>query len=139
MNLYITKDGQYAGTQKDAGKGHTAIEVPTDKAGLIAYLNGLVQCAKVEGINGEMKGRGLSFAVEAPESPVQGPQDDPAPRAYATPADDYQSPLTAKSVIAGIDAGMVSMAVRQFDGKNLAKVMTAGIERMAVLAREIAS
>lgn len=45
MRLYIRKDGSYAGTQADAGKGFEQVEVPTDKAGLIAYLNDLVNCA----------------------------------------------------------------------------------------------
>lgn len=39
MRLYITRDGSYAGTQADAGKGFQQVEVPTDKAGLLAYLN----------------------------------------------------------------------------------------------------
>ena len=41
MRLYITAGGEYAGTQKEAGKGHRLEEVPTDKAGLIDYLNAL--------------------------------------------------------------------------------------------------
>lgn len=41
MKLYIKADGQYAGTQKDAGKGHTPVDVPVDKAGLIDYLNAM--------------------------------------------------------------------------------------------------
>lgn len=45
MRLYICIDGSYAGTQADAnakGRGWTQEEVPTDKAGLLAYLNGMV-------------------------------------------------------------------------------------------------
>lgn len=42
MRLYITSAGRYAGTQADAGKGFTQVEVPTDKAGLLDYLNALV-------------------------------------------------------------------------------------------------
>lgn len=44
MNLYITATGRYAGTQAEAkadGKGWTPEVVPTDKPGLIAYLNAL--------------------------------------------------------------------------------------------------
>lgn len=41
MRLYICTDGSYAGTQADAGKGWTQVEVPTDKPGLLGYLNGL--------------------------------------------------------------------------------------------------
>ncbi len=46
MNLYITATGRYVGTQAEAradGKGWTPEEVPTDKAGLIAYLNAKVE------------------------------------------------------------------------------------------------
>lgn len=42
MKLYITAAGVYAGTQAEAkkdGKGWTLEEVPTDKQGLIDYLN----------------------------------------------------------------------------------------------------
>lgn len=46
MNLYLTAAGRYVGTQADAkaaGKGWKAEEVPTDKPGLIAYLNSLTR------------------------------------------------------------------------------------------------
>lgn len=42
MRLYLTAAGVYAGTQQEAkadGKGWRLEEVPTDKQGLIAYLN----------------------------------------------------------------------------------------------------
>lgn len=42
MKLYITAAGHYVGTQADAkaeGKGWRQVEVPTDKAGLLDYLN----------------------------------------------------------------------------------------------------
>ncbi len=44
MRLYLTATGRYVGTQAEAradGKDWTPEEVPTDKAGLIAYLNRL--------------------------------------------------------------------------------------------------
>jgi hypothetical protein len=43
----------------------------------------------------------------------------------------YESPLSASSVIAGIDAGMCAAAIRQMDGVNLAKVAGACIERIS--------
>lgn len=39
MRLYMTADGTVVGTQKDAGKGRSELNVPTDKAGLIEFLN----------------------------------------------------------------------------------------------------
>ena len=45
MRLYLTTAGRYVGTQADAkskGKGWRPEEVPTDKLGLLAYLNAMV-------------------------------------------------------------------------------------------------
>jgi hypothetical protein len=49
MKLYITATGRYVGTQQEAkadGKGWVPEEVPTDKPGLIHYLNTLTLGAK---------------------------------------------------------------------------------------------
>lgn len=48
MRLYQTPDGQIHGTQADARKASKKFErvdVPTDKDGLIAYLNGSRTCS----------------------------------------------------------------------------------------------
>ena len=45
MRLYRTAKGAWVGTQDDArkdGKGWTQVEVPTDKANLLAFLNATV-------------------------------------------------------------------------------------------------
>ena len=115
MRLYRKADGTVVGTQADAGKGYAQIEVPVDKAGLIDWIN----------VNA-----GPPAAPEPKADPVGG-------SAPPSATSSYTSPLDARTVIAGIDAGMVSSAVRQFDGVNLAKVMTAGIERMSELARQL--
>lgn len=39
MRIYKTQAGRWAGTQAEAGKGFTQIEVPTDKPGLLVWLN----------------------------------------------------------------------------------------------------
>jgi hypothetical protein len=39
MRLYRTQAGKWAGTQIEAGKGFQLVEVPTDKPGLLAWLN----------------------------------------------------------------------------------------------------
>ncbi|MEO1169633.1 MAG: hypothetical protein AAFW97_13075 [Pseudomonadota bacterium] len=44
MRLYRTADGEWIGTQADArsaaeGRGWEQVEVPTDKAGLLGFLN----------------------------------------------------------------------------------------------------
>ena len=133
MNLYLTATGQYAGTQKDAGKGHTPVEVPTDKAGLIAYLNDMAPFEPTQALKdlGEPEAPPATFDVG------HGPQ--PLARYDGDGRDDYVSPLSARTVIAGIDAGMMASALAQFDGPNLSRVMAAGIERMAMLARALPS
>ena len=39
MRLNQTKEGAWVGTQKEAGRDGQQVEVPTDKAGLIEWLN----------------------------------------------------------------------------------------------------
>lgn len=49
MRLYLCQDGSYAGTQADAklrGKNFEQIEVPTDKDGLLSYLNQMVNAVE---------------------------------------------------------------------------------------------
>lgn len=76
MNLYLTATGQYAGTQKDAGKGHTPVEVPTDKAGLLAYLNGLTRPEDATPVEAP---ESLAESLPAPEVPMEA---DGHPVAY---------------------------------------------------------
>jgi hypothetical protein len=70
MRLYICKDGSFAGTQAEAkakGKDFILAEVPTEKAGLIEYLNNLV---------GEANQLRHDIAVEvgaAPDHPLETP------------------------------------------------------------------
>jgi len=112
--MYVTARGRYVGTQDEAradGKGWHLELVPDQKADLIAYLNDK-----------------LAAPVEAP---APAPVEAPAP--VMAPASDYHSPLSASTVIAGIDAGMCSAAIRQMTGKNLGKVLAACVERLAVL------
>jgi len=50
MNLYLSLGHIWTGTQADAraaqgGKDFQSIDVPTDKAGLLAFLNGMTQAA----------------------------------------------------------------------------------------------
>ncbi len=58
MKLYEANGGQFYGTQADAkaavGKGNfTEVDVPTDKYGLIAYLNNLTLDVVIEAAGGE--------------------------------------------------------------------------------------
>lgn len=58
MRLYVTPNGQWAGTQADAkaiakeeGTGWEQVEVPTDKEGLLCFLN----CHRVDGMCSDAK------------------------------------------------------------------------------------
>lgn len=48
MRLYRTAAGRWAGTQAEAGKGFTQVEIPTDKPGLLDWLNGRGEEGPVE-------------------------------------------------------------------------------------------
>jgi hypothetical protein len=73
MRLYIRTDGSYAGTQADAGKGWKLEEVPTDKPGLLAYLNAMVGHRKAvaqECLTSFYSGMDVA---EASQRPVEAP------------------------------------------------------------------
>lgn len=78
MRLYICIDGSFAGTQADAkakGNGFTEVDVPTDKAGLIDYLNGMVD---------EARGLTTDRAADMAFGPIPtAPKPAAAPPSYA--------------------------------------------------------
>lgn len=125
---------RWQGTQVDAkqtGKTFASEfiqrEVPVDKAGLLAFLN-------------------AEEAVTTQQTPVERPPDEleqaelravAAAEAVTTVSPlihyDYNSPFSARTALADIDASMCVRAVRQFDGPNLGKVVAAAIERISQL------
>lgn len=83
MNLYLTADGRYVGTQAEAkrsGKGWTPEIVPTDKEGLIDYLNR---------DHGEM-----SLAQARTHMAVEEMFDEPAPPPAPKPTVDLEASYT---------------------------------------------
>lgn len=87
MKLYVTPLGQWAGTQADArafkathGVSFEQIDVPTDKPGLLEFLN-RHQVGALE----QLPDRGGDFKDPAPSTP--------APVAY-----DAQHPLTTMAI-----------------------------------------
>lgn len=114
MILYrLTKTGQFVPTK------------PTGKAGAYEQVN-----------LSEVKGRAAMADFLNDLAPVAPMTSEPISE-QGRDEDDYQSPFTARTVIAQIDAGMCSTAIRQMDGRNLAIIMSAGIERLSVLSRQI--
>lgn len=155
MKLY-TINGQslreprsWAGTQDEAKKGAKAIggfwepvEVPTDKPGLIAFLNGMEEPRYPQG-NQEVDELHLAeqraIAAARPRSDIV---DQPSAGACSTCGrhygyDHYESAMTARTSLAQIDAGMIARAIGQFHGSELSKVVSAAIERMRELALQV--
>ena len=91
MKLYLTAAGIYAGTQVEAkadGKGWRLEEVPTDKYGLIDYLNKLVHREEIEALSKDA-------LFENTERPPADKETSVFPR--ATPGYTEQSVATDKA------------------------------------------
>jgi hypothetical protein len=73
MKLYLTAAGQYAGTQKEAGKGFALELVPDNKEALIAYLNEKIAARAAPVEQPEVPSGGSANFVERPRvvAPVQ--------------------------------------------------------------------
>lgn len=123
MRLYRKPDGLVVGTLKEAGREHEVLDVPVDKAGLIAWLNEHLPPPA------QLRDRMAEDFAGVRDMDLSDPLRQPNPIVA-----DYQSPMTARTVIAGIDAGMCASAIKQMDGRNLSKVVSASIERMAELS-----
>lgn len=86
MNLYRSKGRHWTGTQADAkeaqgGKDFEHIDVPTDKAGLIAFLNAMEERVGMAGASPDM----------AEQSPSAFPDSEPNTAEEATPIPVYTS------------------------------------------------
>lgn len=123
MNLYLA-NGIYFGTQADARKvdrSFAPVDVPTDKAGLIAYLNDISVAAKPP--------------ASAPESSVVAPPPVAAAR-----------PLSAANVIAKMDAfqavpdsqklTVLEEAIQNANGFQLASLIGNVMSRLEELRRD---
>lgn len=100
MKLYRNDDMtaalQWAGTQADANKAFgrgrwEAVEVPTDKAGLIAYLNDY----RPDSLNGS---KSPTIATPAPPQPEPQRQPEAAPRDPASVANWIMDTATPREI-----------------------------------------
>jgi hypothetical protein len=123
MNLYLTAAGVYAGTQKDAGKGHRAVEVPTDKAGLIAYLNSLGEPPV-----------SLAQAIKEAQELVDEVRDEPLPAPTLVPA-VRPTPAGAFRLRLGDEASQISDWVLDAPGSGVVTVLGACVERIERMGR----
>lgn len=79
MDYYrLADDGTLVGRQKDIPRGHTwePHAVPTDKQGLMDYLNGLNSCQKPAATLDE-----AAPAIQQPPAPKKAPEPLPVDRA----------------------------------------------------------
>ena len=132
MNLYRDAHGVIVGTQAEAkrmGKGWVPIEVPTDKQGLIAYLNSLV----------------LADTDDYPPAPEGLPIADwcklnegvPLSHRHATQAevDAMFTPPPAKVPGNGPTVDDMVETIMELDGFKLGNVAVAVTERISQLTK----
>lgn len=127
MNLYLTADGRYVGTQAEAkrsGKGWTPETVPTDKEGLIEYLNGLVD---MEGDAG--------FASSVRDQ--LGAPDEPFLPEAAAPKPVAPNPIARFKLEQGREVDQITDYIMDVEGWALGNIVSAALERMAQLAKGI--
>jgi hypothetical protein len=134
MKLYKITDapaGDRWHASKTGLKDPVDLELPRDgRAGMAAFLN-----ANEREVSGNRMIEVDTHAGDTRITPVDELEQAELRAVYAeTTMSSYQSPFTARTVIAGIDAGMCAQAIVQMDGPNLAKVVSAAIERMAQLS-----
>jgi len=146
MRLYRTSKlhggDVWTGTQADAkraGKEHASgweeVEVPTDKAGLMEFLNGLVAVyppllvVEPTPVDAFPDIPGLRVIVGEPIAPE--PQH-PTIRNAAAPG--YSSPCNAQTTIQRIDATMMARAIKTMDdSRSIGTLLTAMTERLLEL------
>lgn len=128
MRLYITAAGRFVGTQDDArkdGKGWHLEEVPTDKAGLIDYLNELAANVPPQD------------ALEFEPAP---PPEPPVPTPVAKPVVEHSwGQQEPRMFSAGRDNNAICEAIGEMTGNPLARVAEAVAWRFGQLAKEHAA
>lgn len=133
MNLYITADGRYVGTQaeaKKAGKGWTPETVPTDKEGLIEYLNNMTVTASVQPI-GEARPLQEASNEEVRQSNTEEAQREAAIR--MTP----KNPIAEMKLAKGREVDQIADFIMDSEGWVLGNIVSAALERMSQLNRSI--
>lgn len=129
MNLYLTADGHYVGTQAEAkrsGKGWTPEAVPTDKEGLIDYLNACCATAKA------VAEAGLPVVCAEQETPHGFRQ----PVNMATAAVST-NPVARFKLEQGREVDQITDYIMGVEGWALGNIVSAVLERMAQLAKGI--
>ena len=134
MNLYLTADGRYVGTQaeaKAAGKGWTPETVPTDKEGLIEYLNAHVNRQPIDAIpDGSIYPAGTPFEEINPLTAAPDMTWKPTP-APSNPDRDLK-------LQQGRELSQITDYIMDSEGWVLGNIVSASLERMSQLQRQAA-
>lgn len=145
MKLYYVKAAtpalRWQGTQADAArqaretagdaKAFEQAEVPTDKPGLLVFLNAM-EMNLLDGKGGEHVQQ-LDELQQAELRAVAAAQGGTAGGLLHY---DYRA-LDARSSLAGMDAGMIARHIEQLHGPDLGKIVAACIKRISDLAAAI--
>jgi hypothetical protein len=142
MNLYITAAGRYVGTQAEArqdGKGWTPETVPTDKDGLIAYLNRLTAMPRALNAQAETNQRVASRSVLEDltwkEADPSAPQPTLREAVVLTQA-KVDEMFTPRPVAKLTDIAGTTDFIRGLDGFALGQIIGAALDRAAELKEQ---
>lgn len=118
MRLYRTRAGAWAGTQAEAGKGFEQVEFPTDKPGLLAWLNA---------------NAAAPIATSLPIAPAFAPPP-PAPRLSASTTLDRL--VAFQELPDEMKLTALEEAIQSVDGFQLARLVSNVVSRLEELRRE---
>jgi hypothetical protein len=121
VRLYRTLEGGWAGTQADAGPGFTQVEVPTDKPGLLAWLN--------EQAETERRRMGLASMTAADDAMENG-------TCALCQRDHAKSKRAAEKLAAGMEADAIAERMRAMPAFAMLTVLHAAIERLTELKED---
>lgn len=131
MKLYLTAAGIYAGTQAEAkrdGKGWQLEEVPTDKYGLIDYLNKLKF-----GDGGAVDQSGVTLPMTAQDEQDEVLEALPVQR-FADTAKEHRLAERAAYLGTSEEVTMITDRIGELDGWPLGQVALAAASRLKELA-----
>lgn len=140
MKLYRKTDGTWAGTQAEAGKGFEPVEVPTDKPGLIAWLNdnmGGATESPAEREEGSVATTEAKTAETPRKSAYTGNGNVPEGSCPRCTWSYSKSKAAMDKLWAGAEADAIAERIEQADGWMLVRLIAATTERMTTIATEL--
>jgi hypothetical protein len=139
VNLYLTVAGRYVGTQAEAkksGKGWTPETVPTDKEGLIEYLNQTVEGRRECELRDFVGPATLEELAEQIDEPTVGADPFPVNPLTAAPEMRWKR-QEPRLFSAGPDNDAICEAIEAATGNALARIGEAYVCRVAEITKGI--